>query len=102
VAIASTIFVRNRNSLIKSEQPMRAFAIRTGSDGTKLEWLVNHRLDMHWFCRAWRRHGNFEHTDIFILENNFVAVGCGLYGVVSVWEARFFLPVEVKVPQAQD
>jgi len=38
VATANAIFVRNRNSLTKSEQPMRSFAIQTGSDGTKVEW----------------------------------------------------------------
>jgi hypothetical protein len=37
VAIGNAIFVRNRNSLPKSEQSMRSFAIQTGPDGTKLE-----------------------------------------------------------------
>jgi hypothetical protein len=45
VAIANAISVRNRNSLTKSEQPMRSFAIQTGSDGTKLEWLASRRLN---------------------------------------------------------
>jgi hypothetical protein len=42
VAIANALFVRNQNALTKSEQPMQSFAIQTGSDGTKLEWLASH------------------------------------------------------------
>jgi hypothetical protein len=45
VEIGNAIFVRDRNSLTKYEQSMRSFAIQTGSDGTKLEWLASPRLN---------------------------------------------------------
>jgi hypothetical protein len=45
VAIGNVIFVRDRNSLTNSEQPMRSFAIQKGPDGTKLELLASHRLN---------------------------------------------------------
>ena len=57
---------------------------------------------MHRFCRARGRHGDFEHTDKFIFENNFVTVRCGLHGVVAVGETRSVLPVEVEMPSQQD
>jgi hypothetical protein len=45
VAIVNAIFVRNRNSLAKSEQSMRSFAIQTGPDGSKLERPARHPLN---------------------------------------------------------
>jgi hypothetical protein len=45
VAFGNAIFVRDRNSLTKNEQSMRSFAIQTGPDGAKLEWLASHGLN---------------------------------------------------------
>ena len=54
---------------------------------------------MHRFCHARKRHGDFEHADKFIFENNFVAVRCGLYGVVAVGETRLVLPIKIQLPR---
>ena len=40
MAIANAIFVRNRNSLTKSEQPMRSFAIQTGCQSSLVSMAI--------------------------------------------------------------
>jgi hypothetical protein len=67
VAIGNAIFVRDRNSLTKNEQPMRSFAIQTGPDGTKLEWPASQRLESNLqkyrgmtYCFAFFRVGQLE------------------------------------------
>jgi hypothetical protein len=45
VAIGNAIFVRDRNWLTKNEQSTPSFAIQTGPDGTRLEWLASYRVN---------------------------------------------------------
>jgi len=52
---------------------------------------------VHRFGLASGRNRNFKNAHKGVLKNDFVACGCGLYGIEAIRKGRFVLAVEIEI-----
>jgi hypothetical protein len=74
--------------------------MRRAAAGIPIQKEARPMVVMHRYCRARRRHGDFEYAYERVFEDHFVAGG-GLHGVVTVGEIRFVFSVDIEIPSEQ-